>query len=109
MKTAEELAEEYGNTMLKDQVGFDLDDCRWSYIANWEKRAFLAGYAAAQPKWISVMTKTPPIRNDGDETMLFLTMDEQLRMEVLFWDWMDWSNIGVTHWMPLPEAPKENE
>ena len=44
MKTPEEMAEEYGNTTLKDQVGFDLDECRWEHIANWEERAFLAGY-----------------------------------------------------------------
>lgn len=48
MKTPEELASEYGNTIHKDQDGFDLDDCRWSHITEWEKRAFLAGYAAAK-------------------------------------------------------------
>ena len=98
MKTPEQLADEY---------------C----MGGWTdfREHFLAGYAAAQTnfptsgKWISVMTKTPPIENDGDETMLFLTIDKQLRMDVLFWDWMDWSNMNITHWMPLPKPPKENE
>lgn len=97
MKTVEEMAEEWCAEHT----------CHLQMTCHAE--AFLAGYAAAQPKWISVMTKTPPIQNDGDETMLFLTIDKQLRIDVLFWDWMDWCNMNITHWMPLPEPPKENE
>ena len=60
-------------------------------------------------KWISVMTKTPPIQNDGDQTMRFITIDKSGEMDVLFWDWMDWSNLEITHWMPLPAAPEEEK
>lgn len=124
MKTPEKMAEDWAKA---ESANLDIDcdvcdggddkrvcaNCRHIYWGG--VRCFLAGYAAAQTnsltsgKWISLMTKTPPMKNDADETMLFLTIDEQLRMDVLFWDCRDWSDMNITHWMPLPEAPKENE
>ncbi len=100
MKTPEEMAEEYCE---------DHDECEFA------RDAFLAGYDAAQTnlptpaKWISVFAKTPPIENDGDESIKFLTIDKWGQVDVLFWDWMDWQNMDVSFWMPLPEPPKENE
>lgn len=60
-------------------------------------------------EWISVFTKTPPIEDDGDESLKVLTIDKWGNIDVLFWDWMDWQKFDVTHWMPLPEPPKENK
>jgi len=105
MKTPEEMAEEYRKSLTQ-------------YTGGWEQTldmGFLAGYKAAETnfstlgKWISVMSKTPPIENDGDDSIKVLTINKHKEIDVLTWDWMDWENLEVTHWMPLPEAPKENE
>ena len=100
MKTPEEMAEEYAKDFYGDGEHLDFPD---------SQAFFLAGYASAQPKWISVFAKTPPIENDGDNSIKFLTIDKWGQVDVLFWDWMDWQNMDVSFWMPLPEPPKENE
>lgn len=111
MKTPEELAEEYGNTIHKDQDGFDLDDCRWSHITEWEKRAFLVGYAAAQPKWISAKERLPKVLESV--LVVYAPTNEAKndhRMEC--WNWPEtevYEKKFITYWMPLPELPKENE
>ena len=67
---------------------------------------------AAVPKWISVEERLPEIGkivlvSDGDDIdaacryKAFTIPDE---VETFFWD----SVIEVTHWMPLPDAPKED-
>lgn len=59
-------------------------------------------------EWISVKDQLPPpIENDGDGRLKVLTIDKHGDIDVLRWDWMDWENMGITHWMPLPEPPKE--
>ena len=66
---------------------------------------------AAVPHWISVEERLPEngkfvLVSDGDDIdtacrYKALTPDE---VETFFWD----SVLEVTHWMPLPEPPKED-
>lgn len=68
---------------------------------------------ACAPKWISVTTQMP---RDGQRV---LTVDDNGKSEVLYYD-KRWPYIfcdcgglykvcNITHWMPLPEAPKEGK
>jgi hypothetical protein len=122
-KTPEELAEEYANSCLTTNA----------YILS--KDAFLAGYKAAQehahaaleeaearmeeikdqvagvskmmPQWISVKDRLPEDASD----VLIAWADGV--SEACFCD-ETWCREGrrllwVTHWMPLPAPPKEEE
>lgn len=74
-------------------------------------------------KWISVKDRLPD--RDGltdDETEYVLVCENTetgyQNVSVCGYEktgWSDWDNFGtinsglITHWMPLPEAPKEDE
>lgn len=108
MKTPEQMAKEYCDQICWNDP--NKEDA---------KDAFLVGYAAAQPKWISVKERLPNIPDGhliskevlwiscyGEIEVSFL---EKLRSELR----IDWGEAGlykldqVTHWMPLPEPPKK--
>lgn len=80
-----------------------------------EADAFVAGYKAAQ-QWISVKDNLPEIRTP------VLTCDEYTKEIFVAWrdpcdeflgmyDWVKGDRLlgQVTHWMALPEAPKEEK
>ena len=88
-----------------------------------------AGIKAAQPKWISVEERLPeedlPENSDVKAIKVFvaikakngITVRTQLRHRRLLFDtrgepFFDWewrySAGKITHWMPLPEPPKED-
>lgn len=93
-KTPEEMAEEYSfNYML-------LDDPK--YAMSITKKAFLAGYKAAQ-QWISVKDRLPEVGKEilwyhqpGGEFAVGYLLDEA-------------TQPFFTHWMELPAPPKEEE
>lgn len=67
----------------------------------------LATVAAKLPRWIPVTERLP-------EHGWYLAYGPTIKMEVLHFHSVEevWSseryyNINVTHWMPLPEPPKE--
>ena len=113
MKTPGELAEEYSNSQncLDDQTS--------------RRHAFLAGYQAAAPQWISVKDRLPEIPdNDYSNRVLLLRADgfivsariekcvrfvrplqEALMIETDNGDPIE----EFTHWMPLLAAPKEEK
>ena len=90
---------------------------------------YKTGYEAAQPKWISVEERLPeddlPENSEVKVIKVFvaikakngITVRTQLRhRRTLFdtrgepffdWEWRH-SAVNVTHWMPLPQAPKED-
>ena len=88
------------------------DDHHWA-----TEQAYKNGYADGQPKWISVKERLP----DKDGTYLVRWENKSVsdaEYESLygsfghwldFWldkeaEWVEYD--GITHWMPLPEAPK---
>lgn len=117
MKTPEELAEEYAqfgksdvpNSVFKSQK-----------IAG-QKFDFLAGYQAAKDHnadaskmvWISVKDRLP----DKDQTVLIYTDGHETYLAKIYEDGEAWpvsNSCGCcgteekfTHWMPLPQPPKE--
>ena len=97
-KTPEQLAEEYAFKFYLNE------DSGYSFTMN--KDAFLAGYNAAAPKWISVKERLPEfdrwctwwdVRGCTEPCTAFRDIND-----FEFW----WENY--THWMPLP-APPPNE
>lgn len=107
MKTPEEMAEEYAKDFYGDGEHLDFPD---------SQAFFLAGYASAQPKWISVKEKVPEL---GLHVLTYGIYTKDLIVAWLddcdeFLGMYDWVNEHqsldqVTHWMPLPEPPKEDE
>ena len=70
---------------------------------------------AALPHWISVEDRLP---NVGDSVLINCNFDgKHYRYMITSWTGIknhgiaDWENVGfaltVTHWMPMPEPPKE--
>ena len=63
---------------------------------------------APRAEWISVEERLP------DENGRFLTVDKKGDMMVCYWEkhfgWfaMVCNKNAITHWMPLPEPPKES-
>ena len=77
---------------------------------------------AAQPKWISVIDEMPSpetralasaIDNDGESIVVITKYTHRLYgLGLSGWiePWQYFSrNYKITHWMPLPEPPKEGE
>jgi len=128
-KTPEEMAEEYANST---------DSCDVDQEYAFAYKGFLAGYKAAQDQvadaskvmnspnnsdgWISVKERLPVFRqyNQNDESGY--TEDVLMcfvwgRIRINNFEKVDGivttghgNNLNeVTHWMPLPEAPKEEK
>jgi hypothetical protein len=111
MKTPEEMAEEYAfKFYLNEDSG---------YAMTMNRNAFLAGYNAAAPKWISVKNQMPK----HDQQVLYrieiktkngigykLDYGEyDLERQIFYGEYFDYVDEGwsVTYWMPLPATPKE--
>jgi hypothetical protein len=93
IKTPEELAEEYSNSQncLDDQTS--------------RRHAFLAGYQAAAPQWISVKDRLPEFEVQCfwiDVKCIALNAVAARSVDDCELWWEDY-----THWMPLPEPPKD--
>lgn len=91
-----------------------LEDNKFQY-----ETGFVKGFEAAQPKWISVEERLPEV---SDLVLVIANGKPRANVELhnavliaSYWgdegwiaDGFDgWDKINVTHWMPLPEAPKE--
>ena len=85
---------------------------------------FAAGYRAATPRWIPVEERLPEegsfvlgaqydriAPEDGYEVEYFLYGSKNVYNGSLWYSWSDngGEDMVVTHWMPLPEPPKEVE
>ena len=72
----------------------------------------LEALETAQPKWISVEDRLP---EEGDEVLVYFD-GVIAKSEIIMFDMITkypmWSYTGAggdpTHWMPLPEPPKED-
>jgi len=107
-KTPEELAKQYAkqDEVVISAINHDAEDL--------VKAAFVAGYKAAKDIWIwiSVKDEYPP----KDVFVLFYSQKEGVSEG--FWDNDRWYLAAgtisilpslVTHWMPLPQPPKEDD
>jgi len=79
------------------------------------EETFLAGAEWATPRWIKCSERVPEI--DGAYAIYAPSMDKDcpLIMTAYYHESVGWSMLpqvwidAITHWMPLPEAPKEEE
>jgi len=103
MKTPEEMAAEYATNQ---DVQHMLDAPRSNSVLY---HSFLAGYKAAAPKWISVKDRLPKygvgvlVTSGGPGC----TIAGYFEGSGFYNGHLE--DVVVTHWMPLPEPPKEEE
>jgi len=102
MKTPEEMAEEW-----IEKNGWNIEPFRDEYTIEFQKQGYIAGYKAAVPQWVSVNERLP------DFEVLCIWVDvRRIAVNGLAARGVDdcepWEE-GYTHWMPLPEPPKEEE
>lgn len=96
-KTKEQLAEEYANKYFEHSH---------------QDKAYLAGFEAAEPKWISVKERQPEESayvlgaNVGDQ-FICRYIKEKGQFIALGVDIVARADYSVTHWMPLPSPPKQ--
>ena len=78
---------------------------------------YAQGKKDAQPKWINVKDRLPEIREDGSVDAVLVTDGFLIHMAYCadgLWLFCDSGEMKepmfycVTHWMPLPEPPKED-
>lgn len=120
MKTPKELAIDYCEPLLSDDYAKAIGREDWIgtrcvKVGDGHEmyKAFIAGYQAAAPQWISVKDRLP---DSWDE---YLVNIRNHRCELAtFTDFINsWCLTGsdaagleddITHWMPLPKPPTEN-
>jgi hypothetical protein len=125
-KTPEELATEYSK-MQELAQGYDSSKFIWppAYFTKEELReAWLAGYAAALPKWVSVEERLP---EPGTWVLIYLKHKREYwadeiveknrkvsikkhdiwyeRRLVFFENEDEWEDEGVTDWLSFPTPP----
>lgn len=109
-KTPEELAEEFA--AINGRYDKFNADCRWG------KNAFLGGYKAASPQWISVKDRLPENRYitvlvdfkvpESNAKLYGFGYCESDNPVTWYVDHNRYdSPVEVTHWMPLPNPPEE--
>ena len=70
----------------------------------------LTGELASKPRWVPVTERLP---DKGQKVLIYWREAGEPAIDTAFWqgEWaaLHWTNMGdkVTHWMPLPEPPKE--
>jgi hypothetical protein len=98
METPKRLALEYCDKTkigMLDRLVVSLDEIRIG--------AFLSGYQAAAPQWISVKDRLPKLG-----TVVLVAKDIG-SVNTTYFGVNGFRDEQVTHWMPLPEPPKEGE
>lgn len=94
-------------------------------LANW-KGTLVVGDDISPSPWISVEDGLPSVNNNGESKMVFVRVinkdtkaewiEQPAKYNINIKDWiaMDFTHIGnrngiVTHWMPIPQIPKEEK
>lgn len=114
MKTPEQMAEDILHGVGKVASELWGDDEQAKKFAEVIRGTWLAGYQAAERQWISVKDRLP-------ETNQLCLVNTEWRGVVpatygneswIFDDgqgWLEKALSYATHWMPLPEPPKEEK
>lgn len=116
MKTPEEMADKY--FFRVSPVLGTAEAVKKAYLAGYN-----TGYEAAAPKWISVEERLPENSNLVMVRGPYVPVTVgQLMQEGCWWRFLDEGDLEggidvvgandspfITHWMPLPDAPKEGE
>lgn len=120
MKTPEEIKEAMRHCLTSDSYAIP-DPCRICPFGEnchdgmTDALAYIEQLEAAQPKWISVKDRLP-----GEQTdRYFVTIKTYEGIQVTqtcVWAWNENDEVGkfihwgdkITHWMPMPEPPKED-
>jgi len=143
MKTPEQMAEEYASSIYRLKYYVDgrrkhkqgQEGLRW--LAG--KNAFLAGYKAAKPQWISVKERLPEVfkvsdfyrdsncvlitvaKESDQQTYVTVAHLAQFKSEEPMWtacrcsvsgnevEPNEWKFDQISHWMPLSAAPNEDK
>ena len=71
------------------------------------KHGYEKGYEAGKPKWIPVTDRLPDWR-DG-KVLVFTKYGFSICERTVNGRWKGQHANWITHWMPLPEPPKEGE
>ncbi len=124
MKTPEELADEY-TINVYDCLDDSLSKIKTMRVS---KYAFLAGYQAAAPQWISVKDRLPEYdqlnllwHKDFKQQFVGRRVDSNAMLPVFYWQCSEdffeaWeastfprlcNEEDITHWMPIPKPPEE--
>lgn len=72
-----------------------------------ELNRYIAAWGVHQHEWVSVKDRQPCV----EEGRYLICLDDGF-ITTAIWDngWELWADAGeVTHWMPLPEPPKEDK
>lgn len=128
-KTLEQIAKDYLRGMYGDEP--EKNDAQEDYVerviaaygyepqwdANWVRSAFECGKIKSTSKWISVKERLPEMYERvlvliSDKVFISsieqeTSCDEYSNELLTFWDGWDWPEIS--HWMPLPKTPRNEE
>lgn len=95
-----------------------MDNIDISHVGDDLAKAYEKGYEDGKPKWIPVTERLPEAEYGESEDVL--TIDSLKVMRVAYFDGGNWCyptgevisttcKFHITHWMPLPEPPKEEK
>ena len=108
----------YTEEEIQEMLKKDLDSAYYHHL-------FFGRKIYTSP-WISVKDGLPSVNNNGESKMVFVRVinkhskeewiEQPAKYNINIKDWiaMDFTHIGkrngiVTHWMPIPELPKEEK
>lgn len=94
-----------------DEQGFRSFAC---YQAEFDLIAYVERLEAKQPKWISVKDRLPNEKDASEEGLILCVLADKAgnpTSERRAWHWENIVDMAdcFTHWMPLPEPPKEEK
>ena len=72
------------------------------------KHGYEKGYEAGKPKWIPVSERLPTEEDANEEGVVLVHNIGCPMYEAMDWDQVEMFST-ISHWMPLPEPPKEEE
>ena len=86
-----------------------------TYNAEYELEAAFdegAQWADNNPHWISVEDELPPKQPNREQSKNVLVRTNSGRTKIEYYDYgndviKEWWEYNITHWMPLPQAPKK--